>query len=200
MQLEVFVRNGTLGRNCTKLIKRLLKAAFLSFEKRLTQVAFLSSWLERPTQVALTWRACHFDLFSTLFTPKWYEWVCYEFSWWNDMKWHIKWRDVWCNAWNVRCSWNAKCVTCVMCVWCVWYVQWNVWNMTWNDTKCNIKWREMMHEMTCRMHACNADRLFRSHAMRCNLEFWFRLHTMRCNLEFWSLIVIIIWSYYSWFH
>ena len=33
MQLEVFVRNGTLGRNCTKLIKRLLEAAPLSFVK-----------------------------------------------------------------------------------------------------------------------------------------------------------------------
>ena len=33
MQLEVFMRNGTLGRNCTKLIKRMLEAAPLSFEK-----------------------------------------------------------------------------------------------------------------------------------------------------------------------
>ena len=33
MQLEVFVKNGTLGRNCTKLIKRLLEAAPLSFVK-----------------------------------------------------------------------------------------------------------------------------------------------------------------------
>ena len=148
MQLEVFMKNGTLGRNCTQLIKRLLEAAFLSFEKCLTQVAFLSSWLERLTQVAPYWRVCYFDLFSSLLTSKWYEWVCYEFSWQNDMKWHIKWCDVWCNAWNVRCSQNVKCATCVICVWCMWCVQWNVWVATWNDAKCDdvkchMKWREM---------------------------------------------------------
>ena len=165
MQLEVVVRNGTLGRNCTKLIKRLLEAAPLSFEKCLT-------WQ------ALNWRVCRFDPFSSLFTPKWYEWVCYEFSWQNAMRWHIKWRDMRCNAWNAGCSWNAKCATCVICVRCMWCVQWNVWNVTWNDVKCNMKWREMTHEMTCCMRACNADRSFRLHAMRCNLEF---LISVICN-------------------
>ena len=171
MQLEVFVRNGTLGWNCTKLIKRLLEVAFLSFEKCLIKVAFLSSWIECPTQVALNWRVCRFDPFSSLFTPKWHEWVCYEFSSQNDIKWHIKWRDVWCNTWNARCSQNVQCATCVTCVWCVWCVQWNVWNMTWNDVKCNMKWRAICN-------ACDVDRSFRLHAMRCNLEF---LISVICN-------------------
>ena len=124
---------------------------FYRLLKHLNQVAFLSSWLECLTWQTLYWRVCRFDPFSSLFTPKWYEWVWYEFSWWNDMKWHIKWYDVWCNTWNARCSRNTKCATCVMCVRCVWCVQWNIWNMTWNDVKCNMKWREMMHEMTCGM-------------------------------------------------
>ena len=114
-------------------------------------MAFLSSWLERPTQVAPYWRAWHFDPLSSLFNAKWHEWLCNKFSWWNDMKWYIKWRDMWCNAWNAWCSWNTKCATCVTCVRCMWCVQWNVWNMTWNDVKCNMKWREMQHEMMCDM-------------------------------------------------
>ena len=155
IQLEVFVRNGTLRRNYTKLIKRLLEAASLSFEKCLTQVAFLSSWLERLTWQALNWRVCCFDPFSTLFTPKWYEWVWYEFSWQNDMKWHIKWCDVWCNAWNTRCSRNVKCATCVMCMRCVWYVWWNVWNMTWNDVKMvhEMTWNDAWNDVPYAMHA-----------------------------------------------
>ena len=172
------MRNGTLGRNCTKLIKCLLEAVLLSFEKCLTQMAFLSSWIEHPTQVALNWRVCRFDPISILFTPKWYEWVWYEILWENDMKWHIKWHDVWCNAWNARCSRNANCATCVICVRCVWYVQWNIWNMTWNDAKCNIKRHEMMHEITCNMR-CMQCRSFIS--VTCNeMQPWI-LISVTCN-------------------
>ena len=125
-------------------------------------MAFLSSWIERPTQVAPNWRVCRFDPISTLFTPKWYEWAWYKISWENDMKWYIKWRDVCCNVWN---AWCVTCVMCVICVLCMQCVQWNVWNVTWNDAKYNIKWREMMHEMTCRMQ-CMRCRSFIS--VTCN--------------------------------
>ena len=112
MQLEVFVRNGTPRRNCTQLIKRLLEVAFLSFVKMPQSGGVFILLIRTPHSGDALLKSVAFWPVSSLFNAKWHEWVCYEFLWWNNMKWYIKWRDMWCNAWNVRCSRNAKYAIC----------------------------------------------------------------------------------------
>ena len=149
MQLEVFVRNGTLGRNCTKLIKRLLEVAFLSFVK-MPQSGGIFILLIRTPHLAGTL------LKSVAFWPYFFSLQC-EMPWmsmlWIFMtKWHEMTHKM--TRYAVQCVKCALFVKCELrdmrvCDPCDAYNEMcemrheMTWNATWNDVKCNIKWREM---------------------------------------------------------